>query len=75
MPLPEITAGIVCSEINKQTDHLAADEVAVMDTGVKLADVHEAELDRYLQRLATNFTAQRSLTISHAGKGRRPFMA
>jgi hypothetical protein len=52
--------------------HLAADEVAVMDAGVKLADVHEAELDRYLLRLATNFTARRNQPAPHAGKGRKP---
>jgi len=52
--------------------HLAFDEVAVMDAGVKLADVHEAELERYLLRLATNFTARRNQVIPYAGSGRKP---
>jgi len=49
--------------------HLVSDEVAVMDAGVKVADVHEAELERYLLRLATNFTARRNHAIPHAGSG------
>jgi len=52
--------------------HLAAEDVAVMDAGVKLADVHAAELENYLLRLATNFTAHRSKPAPYRGKGRRP---
>jgi hypothetical protein len=52
--------------------HLVADEVAVMDAGVKLSDVQEADLERYLLRLATNFTARRNQAISPTGKGRPP---
>ena len=52
--------------------HLAADDVAVMDAGVKLADVHAAGLEHYLLRLATNFTARRNQPACHAGKGRKP---
>jgi len=37
---------------------LSADEVAVMDAGVRLADVQEAGLAHYLLRLPTNFTAR-----------------
>ena len=51
---------------------LAADEVAVMDAGVKLSDVHEAELERYVLRLATNFTARRNQVVAYSGKGRKP---
>jgi len=36
--------------------HLAPDDVAVMDAGVKLVNVHAAGLEGYLLRLATNFT-------------------
>jgi hypothetical protein len=52
--------------------HLASDEAVVMDAGVKLADVHEAELERYVLRLATNFTARRNCPVPYSGKGRKP---
>ena len=51
---------------------LAPDQVAVMDAGVKLADVHSAQIERYLLRLATNFTARRNQPLHYeAGKGRK----
>jgi hypothetical protein len=52
--------------------HLTAEDVAVMDAGVKLADVQAAGLERYLLRLATNFTARRSWPLPYRGKGRKP---
>jgi len=52
--------------------HFELDEVAVMDAGVKLAEVHNAELERYVLRLATNFTACRNQPIPYSGKGRKP---
>ena len=52
--------------------HLAAEDVAVMDAGVKLADVQVAGLERYLLRLATNFTARRNQPLPYGGKGRKP---
>jgi hypothetical protein len=52
--------------------HLAAEDVAVMDAGVKLADVFPAGLERYLLRLATNFTARRNRPLPYGGKGRKP---
>ena len=52
--------------------HLAAEDVAVMDAGVKLADVHSAGLENYLLRLATNFTARRNQPLPYGGKGRKP---
>jgi hypothetical protein len=52
--------------------HLDPDDVAVMDAGVKLADVHAAGLECYLLRLATNFTARRNQPLPYAGKGRKP---
>jgi hypothetical protein len=51
---------------------LAPDEVAVMDAGVKLAEVQAAGIPRYLLRLATNFTARRNQPVPYAGKGRKP---
>jgi len=52
--------------------HLQPDEVAVMDAGVKLADVQAAQLVRYLLRLPTNFTARRNQPAPYGGKGRKP---
>lgn len=52
--------------------HLAVDEIAVLDAGVKLAAVHGAELECYLLRLATNFTARRNRPRPYGGRGRKP---
>jgi hypothetical protein len=51
---------------------LTPEDVAVMDAGVKLADVHAAGLEYYLLRLATNFTARRKQPLPYGGKGRKP---
>jgi len=52
--------------------HLATEDVAVMDAGVKLADVQTAGIERYVLRLATNFTARRNDPAPYSGKGRIP---
>jgi hypothetical protein len=52
--------------------HLAAEDVAVMDAGVKLADVQAAGVERYVLRLATNFTARRNYPAPYSGRGRLP---
>ncbi|MGD8405876.1 MAG: hypothetical protein PVJ21_19625, partial [Anaerolineales bacterium] len=52
--------------------HLATDDVAVMDAGVKLSDVQAAGVERYVLRLATNFTARRNYPAPYRGKGRIP---
>jgi hypothetical protein len=52
--------------------HLGARDVAVMDAGVKLADVQAAGIERYVLRLATNFTARRNYPAPYCGKGRLP---
>ena len=39
---------------------LAADEIAAVDAGVKVRDLQKAEINRYVVRLATNFTARRN---------------
>jgi len=52
--------------------HLAVDDVAVMDAGVKLAEVQAAGLERYVLRLATNFTARRSQVRRDHARGRKP---
>ena len=50
---------------------LAPDEVAVIDAGVKLSDVQAAGIERYVLRLATNFTAQRNQVPVYRGRGRK----
>ena len=52
--------------------HLAEDELAVMDAGVKLTDIQESKVKRYVLRLATNFTARRNTPAPYAGQGRLP---
>jgi hypothetical protein len=52
--------------------HLGDEELAVMDAGVKLADVQAAGIERYVLRLATNFTARRNYPAPYGGKGRIP---
>ncbi|HSV86274.1 MAG TPA: hypothetical protein VLH85_06845 [Levilinea sp.] len=47
--------------------HFAAEDVAVMDAGVKLAEVQAAGLECYL-----NFTARRNQPAPHCGKDRKP---
>ena len=51
---------------------LGKDEVAIIDAGVKVSDLQEADLDRYVLRLAINFTARRSQPAPYAGKDRKP---
>ncbi len=52
--------------------HLTNEDIAVIDAGVKLADVHASGLKHFLLRLATNFTACRNQPLPYGGKGRRP---
>ena len=51
---------------------LASDEIVVVDAGVKIRDLQEAGIERYVLRLATNFTARRNYLPKHSGKGRKP---
>ncbi len=51
---------------------LAADEIVVVDAGVKVSDLQEAQIERYVVRLATNFTARRNFLPEYLGKGRKP---
>jgi len=51
---------------------LAADEIAVIDAGVKVRDLQAAGIACYVLRLAKNFTARRNFLPEYAGKGRKP---
>lgn len=50
---------------------LAEDEILVVDAGVKVKRLQEAGIERYVVRLATNFTARRNCLPEHS-KGRPP---
>jgi hypothetical protein len=51
---------------------LGADEIVVVDAGVKVRDLQEAGLERYVVRLAHNFTARRNVLPVYRRKGRKP---
>jgi hypothetical protein len=51
---------------------LRKDEVAVLDAGVKISDLQAAGIERYVVRLAKNFTAQRNQVVAYQGVGRPP---
>ena len=46
-------------------------EIGVVDAGVKISDLQTADIQRYVVRLATNFTAQRNFLPDHP-RGRKP---
>jgi hypothetical protein len=50
---------------------LQDDEILVVDAGVKISELQEAEIEHYEVRLATNFTARRNFLPEHV-KGRKP---
>ena len=60
---------IVLKNVHKT---LAADEIVVVDAGVKVRDLQEAEIKQYVVRLATNFTACRNVLPDYWGLGRKP---
>ncbi|MCL4529919.1 MAG: hypothetical protein M1282_10960 [Chloroflexi bacterium] len=51
---------------------LAPDEIVVVDACVKVRDLQEAGVKRYVVRLATNFTAYRNVLPDYCGLGRKP---
>jgi hypothetical protein len=53
-------------------EHLASNEVAVLDAGFELAEVHAAGVKRYVVRLALNATARRNYRPDYKGQGRKP---
>ena len=57
--------------LKKMKKDLKADEIAVIDAGMHISDLQEAGIDRYVLRLATNFTARRNYLPVHI-LGRKP---
>lgn len=51
---------------------LAADEIVVVDAGVKVRDLQTAGIKQYVVRLAHNFTARRNGLPEYGGAGRPP---
>lgn len=50
---------------------LCADEIVVVDASVKVHDLQEARLERYVARLANNLTVRSNVLPTYGGKGRR----
>jgi hypothetical protein len=53
--------------LKRLAEGLAEDEMSVLDAGFKLKAVHEAELPRFVLRLAKNFTARRNVLPEYLG--------
>ena len=51
---------------------LSPDEIVVVDAGVKVRHLQKAGVERYVVRLATNFTACRNALPDYCGLGRKP---
>ncbi len=51
---------------------LSADEIVVVDAGVKVSELQAATIEQYELRLASNFTARRNLLAGYCGVGRMP---
>jgi hypothetical protein len=58
--------------LGQMSRSLAEDEVLAVDAGVKISDLQEAGIVRYVLRLASNFTARRNYLPEYTGKGRKP---
>jgi len=53
--------------LQRVAENLAADEMPVLDAGFKLQALCKAELDRFVLRLAKNFTARRNFLPEYEG--------
>ncbi len=51
---------------------LAVNEIVVVDAGVKVRNLQTARINRYVVRLANNFTARRNVLPEYSGVGRMP---
>lgn len=57
--------------VRQTAQTLAKDEIPIFDAGFKIGQLQEAELSRYVVRLAENFTARRNKLSPYKGHGRR----
>jgi hypothetical protein len=53
--------------LQRTSQHLAKDEMPVIDAGIKLTALFQAGLERFVLRLATNFTARRNFLPEYEG--------
>ena len=68
----EPSEGRLWQEVLKQTEKkLNETEILVVDAGVKISQLHEAAVARFVVRLASNFTALRNVLPEHTC-GRKP---
>ena len=51
---------------------LAADEMPILDAGFRLKALYDADLNRFVVRLAKNFTARRNVLLDYSHTGRPP---
>ena len=52
--------------------HLGENEVAIVDAGVEISDMHAVGMPRYVIRLALNCTGRRNYLPEYKGRGCRP---
>jgi len=64
-------AGLQRKVIRQAAKSLAEDEIPVFDAGFKIGQLQEANLSRYVVRLAKNFTARRNELPPSKGRGRK----
>jgi hypothetical protein len=65
-------ASLVTRLLTEVADHLAEDELAVLDAGFALKELLAVGMERFLVRLATNATARRNYLPDYPGRGRPP---
>lgn len=63
---------LIAQLLQQVADHLAADELVVLDAGFDLQDLLAVGLERFLVRLARNATARRNYLPAYQGQGRPP---
>ncbi|MEZ4707509.1 MAG: hypothetical protein R3A44_09900 [Caldilineaceae bacterium] len=61
--------GNCCKPLAKEAD---PDEITVLDAGFHLPEIHLAELERYVVRMAANCTARQNRLPEYKGRGARP---
>jgi hypothetical protein len=65
-------SGLQTLLVRETARKLQADEIAVLDAGFKISQLHAADLKRYVIRLAKNFTARRNHPAPYQNRGRPP---
>ena len=58
--------------LKRAAETLAEDEILVLDAGFRVRELQESKPERWVVRLAKNFTARRNTPMPYKGKGRKP---